>query len=192
MAEDTRDEILESAVQLFSKNNYHAVSMSEIAEGAGVSKGTLYWHFDSKKELFHEIALRGMNYFGEEFKKISDQDKNFEEKIKAIVYFVLMTFAEHITMLDVFRNNIELLNQDFKNEIERKHHENVKIVADIIDQGIEEGLIKDENPEDISMMMLSILFTPQTKDLLQSDDDVEKKIDFIYDFIMNGISRKEN
>ena len=67
MAEDTRNEILESAVQLFSKNNYHAVSMSEIAEGAGVSKGTLYWHFDSKKELFHEIALKGMNYFCKKF-----------------------------------------------------------------------------------------------------------------------------
>lgn len=192
MAEDTRREILESAVQLFSKNNYHAVSMSEIAEGAGVSKGTLYWHFDSKKELFHEIAIKGMNYFGEEFEKISNQNKNFEKKIKEIVHFVLMTFAEHITMLDVFRNNIELLNQDFKNEIEKKHRQNVEIVADIIAEGIEEGLIKDANPVDISMMMLSILFTPQTKDLLQSNDDVEKKIDFIYDFIMNGISRKEN
>ena len=192
MAEDTRNEILESAVQLFSKNNYHAVSMSEIAEGAGVSKGTLYWHFDSKKELFHEIALKGMNYFSKEFEKISNQDKNFEEKIKGIVHFVLKTFAEHITMLDVFRNNIELLNQDFKNEIEKKHRENVKIVAEIIDEGIEEGLIKDENSEDISMMMLSILFTPQTKDLLHSNENVEKKIDFIYDFIMNGISRKEN
>ena len=192
MAEDTRNEILESAVQLFSKNNYHAVSMSEIAEGAGVSKGTLYWHFDSKKELFHEIALKGMNYFSKEFEKISNQDKNFEEKIKGIVHFVLKTFAEHITILDVFRNNIELLNQDFKNEIEKKHRENVKIVAEIIDEGIEEGLIKDENSEDISMMMLSILFTPQTKDLLHSNENVEKKIDFIYDFIMNGISRKEN
>ena len=92
----------------------------------------------------------------------------------------------------MFRNNIELLNQDFKNEIEKKHRENVKIVAEIIDEGIEEGLIKDENSEDISMMMLSILFTPQTKDLLHSNENVEKKIDFIYDFIMNGISRKEN
>jgi AcrR family transcriptional regulator len=190
MAEDTRGKILKSAVQLFSKNNYHVVSMSEIAEGAGISKGTLYWHFDSKEDLFREITIDGMNYFNEQFERIAETDQNSEEKIQHLIKFVLRTFVEHLNMIDVFRNNIELISTEFKNTIEKKHERNIGVVAKIIKQGIDEGLIKTENPVDISTMILSVLFTPQTKHLLDTDQ-VEKKINFIYDFIMNGISRKE-
>ncbi|ADQ14295.1 TetR/AcrR family transcriptional regulator [Halanaerobium hydrogeniformans] len=56
MGNDTKQCILNSAVKVFSENNYHAASMAMIAEEAGVSKGTLYWHFDSKEELFREIV----------------------------------------------------------------------------------------------------------------------------------------
>lgn len=190
MAEDTRTKILESAVQLFSKSNYHAVSMSEIAEGAGISKGTLYWHFDSKEDLFREITIKGMNYFNNKFIEIAETDKKSEQKIHHLIKFVLNTLVEHLNMMDVFRNNIELISTEFKNTIKKNHERNIGVVAEIIQQGIDDGVIKQENPVDISTMLLSVLFTPQTKELLDSDQ-VEKKINFIYDFIMNGISRKE-
>lgn len=191
MAQDTRNKILKSAVELFSKSNYHAVSMTEIANGADISKGTLYWYFDSKEELFREIAVKGMDYFYNQFKRIAQTDKNSEEKINKLIQFVLNTLVEHLNMLDVFRNNIELISNEFKNNVEAKHKKNISIVAEIIKQGINEGLIKDENPTDISTMFLSVLFTPHTNELFKNAENNEKKINFIYDFIMNGISRKE-
>lgn len=192
MAGDTRKEILSSALELFSKKNYHAVSMTEIANGADISKGTLYWYFDSKEELFREIAFNGMNYFHEQFQKIAAEKTGFENKIQRLVNFVLTTLANHLTMLDVFRNNIEVLNKDFKKDIEKMHRENITVVAKIVEEGVSEGLVKHENTVDIAMMILSVLFTPQTKELLDSTDQVENKINFIYDFLMNGISREEH
>lgn len=190
MAEDTRENILKSAVELFSKNNYHAVSMTEIAEGADISKGTLYWHFDSKEELFREIAFKGMDYFQQQFQKIAEKDIGSCDKIRQVIKFVLNTFVDHLSMMDVFRNNIELISTDFKDTIEVKHQQNIEIVAKIIKQGIEEDKIKSGNPADLATMILAVLFTPQTKELLDSEM-VEEKINFIYNFIMNGISRKE-
>lgn len=192
MAGNTREEILSSALDLFSKKNYHAVSMIEIADGANISKGTLYWYFDSKEDLFQEIAFNGMDYFYNQFQKIAEQEAGFEAKIHQLVKFVLKTLANHLTMIDVFRNNIELLNKDFKNDIEKMHNKNIEVVAEIIKEGVSEGLVKHDNTSEISMMVLSVLFTPQTKELLTSTEMVEAKIDFIYDFIMNGISREEH
>ena len=191
MAEDTKTKILNSAFQLFSKNNYHAVSMTEIANGADISKGTLYWYFDSKEELFRDIAINGMEYFYKLFEEIAEKDSRSDEKIRELIKSVLEILVEHLNMLDVFRNNIELISRDFKDTIEAKHQKNVEVVTKIIEQGIDEGLIKSENPVDISTMVLSVLFTPHTKELLDNAEKVEKKIDFIYGFIMNGISRKE-
>ncbi|MGM0499895.1 MAG: TetR/AcrR family transcriptional regulator [Bacillota bacterium] len=191
MAEDTKTKILNSAFHLFSKNNYHAVSMTEIANGADISKGTLYWYFDSKEELFREIAVNGMDYFYNLFEEIAEEKNSSKEKIRELISCVLEILVEHLNMLDVFRNNVELISKDFKDAIDAKHQKNIEVVTKIIEQGIDEGLIKSENPADISTMILSVLFTPQTKELLDNAEKVESKIDFIYDFIMNGISRKE-
>ncbi|RCW49928.1 MULTISPECIES: TetR/AcrR family transcriptional regulator [unclassified Halanaerobium] len=188
---DTKEEILKSAVKLFSKNNYHTVSMLEIAEGAEVSKGTVYWYFDSKKELFREIIIQGQDYFKEHFKKIAESNKNTEDKICEIIRTVLETLNEHLNLLTVFRNNMELINKEIQNKLEKKHDEIIRIFSEIIKEGMDNGIIKKENPVHISTMILSVLFTPHTQDIIINIDGIDNQVEFIYNFIMNGIRRKE-
>ena len=47
-----RDQLLATALRVFSGGGYHATSMDEIAAAAGVSKPVLYQHFPSKRGLF--------------------------------------------------------------------------------------------------------------------------------------------
>lgn len=51
-----RASLLEAALAAFSENGYHATSMDDIAERAGVSKPVLYQHFDSKLALYLALA----------------------------------------------------------------------------------------------------------------------------------------
>ncbi len=53
-----RASLLEAALAAFSENGYHATSMDDIAERAGVSKPVLYQHFDSKLDLYLALAAR--------------------------------------------------------------------------------------------------------------------------------------
>ncbi len=46
-----RDHLIETALDLFHRNGYHATGIEKILSTAGVSKPTLYRHFDSKDEL---------------------------------------------------------------------------------------------------------------------------------------------
>jgi AcrR family transcriptional regulator len=48
---DTRRRAMEIALDLFSRNGYDATSMREIAEAAGVTKATLYYHFENKAAI---------------------------------------------------------------------------------------------------------------------------------------------
>jgi hypothetical protein len=132
-----------------------------------------------------------MDYFYELFEEIAVKEISSDKKIRILVKCVFKTLIEHLDMLEVFRNNVELISSDFKDAIESKHKKNIKIVSQIVKQGIEEGLIRSGNPTDMAALILSVLFTPQTKEILDNDEKVEDKINFLYDFIMNGISRKE-
>lgn len=49
--------IREAALELFARNGYHSTSISQIAAGAGVSKGLLYNYFESKEALLRDIIM---------------------------------------------------------------------------------------------------------------------------------------
>jgi AcrR family transcriptional regulator len=53
--------IMDSALELFAENGYHATSISQIAKKAGISKGLAYNYFESKKEILDEIIQIGFD-----------------------------------------------------------------------------------------------------------------------------------
>jgi AcrR family transcriptional regulator len=53
--------IMDSALELFAENGYHATSMSQIAKKAGISKGLAYNYFESKKDILNEIIQIGFD-----------------------------------------------------------------------------------------------------------------------------------
>jgi AcrR family transcriptional regulator len=53
---DTREYIIDKAVSLFLTNSYEAVSISDISNAIGFTKGALYHHFKNKEELFKAVV----------------------------------------------------------------------------------------------------------------------------------------
>jgi AcrR family transcriptional regulator len=51
-AEARREQILTAALSCFGEKGYHASTMDDIARASDLSKGSLYWHFSSKEEVF--------------------------------------------------------------------------------------------------------------------------------------------
>ncbi|MCJ7522659.1 MAG: TetR/AcrR family transcriptional regulator [Dehalococcoidia bacterium] len=51
-----RRQIFEAAAELFSHSGYHGVTVDAIARRAGISKGNLYWYFNSKREIFQLLV----------------------------------------------------------------------------------------------------------------------------------------
>ncbi|WP_292471088.1 TetR/AcrR family transcriptional regulator [Mesorhizobium sp.] len=90
-SDETRPEILQAAYKLFRRRGFFRVGMDEIADAAGVTKRTLYYHFDSKDALLtavlasqHERTFADFQNFGIEFSGGADVliDKLFEGLVK--------------------------------------------------------------------------------------------------------------
>ncbi|MFJ6580435.1 TetR/AcrR family transcriptional regulator [Streptomyces sp. NPDC091368] len=56
----TRTKLYEAAVTLIAEQGFSATTVDEIAERAGVAKGTVYYNFKSKTELFEELLRHGV------------------------------------------------------------------------------------------------------------------------------------
>ena len=56
----TKRKIFETSMKLFAEKGYDATSIEEITATVGVAKGTLYYHFSSKEEIFNFLIEEGI------------------------------------------------------------------------------------------------------------------------------------
>src|SRR3954462_7337217 len=68
-AEDRREAILDSALEVFSRRGYNGSSIDEIAQAAGISKALIYEHFPSKRDLHVSLLERSVQ---EVFERLAD------------------------------------------------------------------------------------------------------------------------
>lgn len=58
MAGETKERILEAALELFAQSGYSGTSMNDIAKQLGITKGALYKHYTGKQEILDRIVER--------------------------------------------------------------------------------------------------------------------------------------
>ena len=78
--------ILEAAGQLFREHGYGAVSMDQIAREAGVSKATVYAHFESKERLFAAMIHNGCRAYAEGLMPALTEMEDVREALTRICY----------------------------------------------------------------------------------------------------------
>lgn len=81
---NTKKSIFQSAMKIFSENGYNGATMDDIAINAGVAKGTLYYHFKSKEEIFKYVISEGMEIVTQEMREVTANEQNSIDKLVAL------------------------------------------------------------------------------------------------------------
>ena len=130
--EDTKDKILSVANKLFSRFGFHKTSMDEIAKIARKAKGSLYYHFASKEELFKEVVSNELINLKNQLSLIID-NTDYSASGKMKTYLI-----KRMEVLNDASNYHETIKADFfddlRNELDNWEKEKLK---NIIQQGIE-------------------------------------------------------
>ena len=96
MAISKKEQISKGALQAFSRNGYSETTMETIAEAANVAKGTLYYHFKTKEELFVYVNQKGVEMLIESVTAaMRDQSKSLSERIFQVLDEHLRFFADN-------------------------------------------------------------------------------------------------
>ena len=67
MSNDTKDRILEAALEIFSRDGYAGANLKDIAEAVGVVKSGFYRHYAGKEELWNAVLDDTERYYAERF-----------------------------------------------------------------------------------------------------------------------------
>lgn len=145
----TKRKIFETSMKLFAKKGYDATSIEEITATVGVAKGTLYYHFSSKEEIFNFLVEEGMKLLKNSIDiKISKLD-NTIDKLRAIILIQIKIITKYEDFMTIVLSQIwghEQRNIMCKNKVIQY----IKTIEQIIQEGIEKGEILQGDAEVIA------------------------------------------
>lgn len=98
----TREKIVETARSLFAENGFDRTTTAEIAREAGISEGTIYRHFKSKKELLMECVIPVLQKIVDLTEDYHPREKNLRTLTIGLLEMRLQLFQEHYETFRIF------------------------------------------------------------------------------------------
>lgn len=151
----TKRKIFETSLKLFSEKGYDATSIEEITATVGVAKGTLYYHFNSKEEIFNFLVEEGMKLLINSIEIKIAKCNNVLDKIKAVSLIQLKAVAKYENLLTI------VLSQAWGNEnrnvfCKDKVVEYISVIQKIVNEGVNNGDIVDCDAEILASEIFSL------------------------------------
>ncbi|WP_409341760.1 TetR/AcrR family transcriptional regulator [Paenibacillus sp. MBLB4367] len=113
---DKKRHILDTAIKCFANKGYHATSIQEIADTAGIAKGSLYFYFKSKEHLLISILEHGFTMMLTKMQSIaSDTTLEPRERLIRFIEVQFEQFVEnHDFIMMLFKEHSLHINEDMK------------------------------------------------------------------------------
>ena len=134
----TKRQIFETSMKLFAEKGYDATTIEEITATVGVAKGTLYYHFSSKEEIFNFLVEEGMKLLKNSIAiKTANLTKSID-KIRAIVLIELKILVKYEDFMSIVLSQI--WGTGCRSKICKEYiFEYISMIEDIVKDGINKG-----------------------------------------------------
>lgn len=190
----TKRKIFEASMKLFAEKGYDATSIEEITANVGVAKGTLYYHFTSKEEIFYFLVEEGIKLMQNSIDIKTSKLNNYIDKLKAIVLIQIKVVVKYENLITILLSQFwgkEERNQKCKEQV----YNYISKIEEIVKEGIQNGEIKKGNPEAIASEIYGLICSALVYKLRKDEPlDVIKLYHEFEGTVINGlkIEKKED
>lgn len=171
----TIENIVSVSSKLFIEKGYDKTSMQDIVNALGMSKGAIFYHFDSKEAIFNAVMEK-------EFERVAEtvsgwlmdmQGLTAKEKLSRLLKLNLTDeiVNESSTMIASVAGSPQVILGSIQNSLEKL----APIIAAVIREGIEDGSITTEFPDECADVFLLMLNFWCDTDVFPGDSEVVVK-----------------
>ncbi|MFJ5214974.1 TetR/AcrR family transcriptional regulator [Streptomyces sp. NPDC088354] len=144
----TRQKLFQAAVTLIAEQGFSATTVDEIAERAGVAKGTVYYNFTSKNELFEELLRHGVGLLTTSLQEAGDtvtaRGGSHVDAIDAMIRAGLAFIAEYPSFTQLYVAELWRTNRAWQDTLMVLRKEAVAVVERTLQAAVEAGELSDE------------------------------------------------
>lgn len=187
-SQQKKKHILEGARRVFAERGFRSVTMKDIVDACGISRGGLYLYFDSTEQILLEVmqmeAGEGDDVFAEQIAEgdaatdiltffLKEQKKEILRKKDNLTVAVYEYFFAH-------------KSTDKNNMLRRQFDAGVRVIEKLIASGIASGEFYCEDPKEAAFNIMYVLESMKIN--AQTIGITEKRVDEQLFYIMKGLS----
>ncbi|MCK8825385.1 TetR/AcrR family transcriptional regulator [Fuchsiella alkaliacetigena] len=152
-----KKQIIEAAIDIFSKKGSAETTMQEVAEEAGVGKGTIYRHFDNKEGLVSALIKFGIDELTAEIiKNIKDIDDPVK-KLEGLIDTKLEFYNQNHSFCKFLMRELWGYKDKFEENIREVRMNHTVLIEEIIAAGVETGDFKEVNIETAAVALIGMV-----------------------------------
>jgi AcrR family transcriptional regulator len=187
-APERRAQLLDVARRVFGTSGFHAVSMEEVAEEAGVTKPILYDHFSSKKDLYLALLDADLAVLLDMVKEALGSASGNRERIRA-------SFQAYFDFVDEQADGFRLLMQEtvgaereFRERVARTRDRILSEVADLIVRE-SNGRLDRRHAETVALGLIGMVETTAQRNPGGPKEERHEAIDTLVELAWRGITQ---
>lgn len=186
----TKRKIFNTAIKLFAEKGYDNASTEEITAIAGVAKGSLYYHFQKKEDIFDMMIKEGMGLLKNNVEIKTKKCNTALDKIKAVILIEIKVMIKYENFLNVVLSQIwgeGEKNKKCKNAV----FEYVKLIEEIVQEGIDNGEFYESDVEATASAIFGVTCSSLLYRLKRNREvDIEKVYKGFIDNVTRTLSKK--
>ena len=186
-SETIASSILSAAQALFLAKNYGEVSMDDIAQVVGVTKGALYYHFASKEALYVAMMNTALRDNQALFEEVVKSQGTCRERLRRMALAFFHLPREKRDLFKLVRRDINIFQDPTRTQLIRAYQAALpEQLEAIIADGIRDGEIIPADPRLLSWLkvaMVEVILTRYAENVFRDPDETA---DFIINMFFNG------
>ncbi|OPZ74740.1 MAG: Fatty acid metabolism regulator protein [Firmicutes bacterium ADurb.Bin456] len=149
---DNRDLFITTA-EIFARKGYHKTTVEEIARAAGVAKGTIYYHFANKEDLYLAVIREGVYLFQKQLDRSLATASSPPDKISSLIEGQLHFFNQEKDFVFLYLKEL-FSTGPRRDEFSEMLTGCLKPIRNVVEDGVRNGSFKAVDPE----IATSVLF----------------------------------
>ena len=191
--DNSKEQILDAAMKVFVKNGFAQTRMEDIAEVSGLSKGAIYHHYDSKKDLFLALIDFWEEYF---FFKVffnkNIESKKSEDLLRAMAKDMIETFKskKYVLLAELEFWSLANHDEDVRAKTEALYIKLMKLIRSIISRGVRTNEFKQINVDVAALSVMTSLQGVIWFSIFQDKNiSAEQYLNDVIEFIIFGFKK---
>ena len=174
--ENTEEQILEAAKNVFQAKGMDGARMQEIADKAGINKAMLHYYYRNKQLLFEAVFKNVFYLLAPQLNAILNDDSIIEEKVKNFTFNYISFISKHPYLPNFIIQELNR-NPDFILKMkDNKGFPNLAKFKRQVDKEVEDGIIKPISAEQLFINILALnIFPFVAKPLIMAFSNVDSK-----------------
>ncbi len=138
-----REKIISAGIRVFSQKGYHEAGMDEIAQLAGVAKGSLYYNFQSKSDLFAVIVSEGISEMHQQIEQVLARGNSIQDIMDGLIAANLHACQAYPELVDlIMRDQVSGLDKDAAERVQQAKNQYIRFIGSLLEQGMREGVLR--------------------------------------------------